>query len=42
MTQKANSPCLKESSCTPTALKQEGRLLQVTGTLERLALQVTN
>lgn len=42
MTQMANSPCLKESSCTSSALKQEGRLLQVTGTLEPLELQVTN
>lgn len=42
MTQMANSPYLKESSCTPTALKQEGQLLQVTGTLESLELQVTD
>lgn len=42
MTHMANSPYLKESSCTPTAVKQEGRLLQVTRTLEPLELQVTN
>ena len=42
MTQMADSPYLKESSCTPTALKQEGWLLQITGTLESLEIQVTN
>lgn len=42
MTHMANSPYLKESSCTPTAVKQEGRLLQVTRTLAPLELQVTN